>query len=32
MLELVVQASSKLWNPLVTEGTNTKLNPLSHTH
>ena len=32
MLELVFQASSRLWNPLVTEGSITELNPLSHTH
>jgi hypothetical protein len=32
MLELVLQASSQLWNPLVTEGPNTKLNPLIHMH
>jgi hypothetical protein len=32
VLELVLQASSQLWNPLVTEGSNTELNPLSHTH
>jgi hypothetical protein len=32
MLELVLQASSQLWNLLVTEGSINELNPLSHTH
>jgi hypothetical protein len=32
VLELVLQASSQLWNPLVTEISITELNPLSHTH
>jgi hypothetical protein len=32
MLELVLQASSRLWNLLVTEGSITELNSLSHTH
>jgi hypothetical protein len=32
VLELVLQASSQLWYTLVTEGSNTELNPLSHTH
>jgi hypothetical protein len=32
VLELVLQASSQPWYPLVIEGTNTELNPLSHTH
>jgi glucokinase len=31
-VDLVLLASNQLWNPLVTEGSNTKLNPLSHTH
>jgi hypothetical protein len=31
VLELVLQATSQLWNPLVTEGSNTELNPLRHT-
>jgi hypothetical protein len=31
VLELVLQASSQFWNPLVTEGPNTKFNALSHT-
>jgi hypothetical protein len=31
-VDLVLLASSQLWNPLVTKGSNTKLNPLSHTH
>jgi hypothetical protein len=32
MLDLGLQASSQLWNPLVTKGSNIELNPLSHTH
>jgi hypothetical protein len=32
VLELVLQASSQLWYPLVTEGTNIELNPSNHTH
>jgi hypothetical protein len=32
VLELVLQASSQLWNPLVTKGPNIELNPLSHSH
>jgi hypothetical protein len=32
VLELVLQASSQLWNPFVTKGSITELNPLSHTH
>jgi hypothetical protein len=32
MLDLGLQASSQLWNPLITEGFNTELNPLSRTH
>jgi hypothetical protein len=32
VLELVLQASSQPWYPLVTEHTNTKVNPLSHMH
>jgi hypothetical protein len=32
VMELVFQASNQLWNPLVTEGSNTEFNPLSHTH
>jgi hypothetical protein len=32
VLELVLQASSQLWNPLISEGPNNKLNPLSDTH
>ena len=32
MLELVLQTSSQLWNPLVTKGPNTNPNPLSYNH
>jgi hypothetical protein len=32
VLELLLQASSQLWNPFITEGSNTEFNPLSHTH
>jgi hypothetical protein len=32
MLELVLQASSQLMNPLVTEGSNIELNQLRHIH
>jgi hypothetical protein len=31
-LELVLKSSSQLWNPLIIEGSNTELNPLSYTH
>jgi hypothetical protein len=32
VLDLGLQASSQLWNPLVTKGSNIELNPLSHRH
>jgi hypothetical protein len=32
VVDLVLLVSSQLWNPLVTEGSNTELNPLSDTH
>jgi hypothetical protein len=32
LLELALQASIQLQNPLITEGPKTELNPLSHTH
>jgi hypothetical protein len=32
VFDLGLQASSQLWNPLVIEGSNTKLSPLSHRH
>ena len=32
VLELVLQASSQILKPLIIEGSNTKLNPLSHMH
>jgi hypothetical protein len=32
MLELVLQESTQLWNPLITEGSNTELISLSRTH
>jgi hypothetical protein len=32
VLELVLQASSQILKPLVTEGSDTELNPLSHMH
>jgi hypothetical protein len=32
MVDLVLLASSQLWNHLITVGSNTKLNPLSHNH
>ena len=32
LLALVLQASSNLWNPFITEGSHIEFNPLSHTH
>jgi hypothetical protein len=32
VLVQVLQASSQLWYSIITEGPNTELNPLSHTH